>query len=67
ERVQLAANGASDNVISGRITASDYLGSKWHHTVQTPAGTMMFETLDHAEGEVRVYLPPDAVIVLSDK
>jgi iron(III) transport system ATP-binding protein len=66
ERVEFASNGSTDNVISGRIISSDYLGSKWHHTVETPAGTMMFETLDHAEGEVRIYLPPDALIVLSD-
>lgn len=64
ERVELASNGATENVITGQITVSDYLGSKWHHTITTPAGTMMIETLDHAAGEVSVYLPPDAVILL---
>jgi iron(III) transport system ATP-binding protein len=66
ERVQLAGNSASDNVITGTITASDYLGAKWHHTIQTAAGAMMIETLDHAEGEVRIYLPPDAVILIKE-
>jgi iron(III) transport system ATP-binding protein len=66
ERVQLAADGAQDNVIAGRIVGSDYLGSKWQHTVETPAGTMMIETLDAASGEVAVYLPPEALIVLND-
>ncbi|MEO5951058.1 MAG: TOBE domain-containing protein, partial [Chloroflexia bacterium] len=66
ERVQLANSNSAHNVISGHIASSDYLGSKWHHTVETPAGILMFETLDHAEGEVRVYLPPDALIVIND-
>ncbi|HUS13713.1 MAG TPA: ABC transporter ATP-binding protein [Chloroflexia bacterium] len=66
ERVQLADAGAQDNVIAGRITASDYLGSKWQHAVETPAGAMMIETLDHADGAVRVYLPPDSLILLNN-
>ncbi|MEO6458614.1 MAG: ABC transporter ATP-binding protein [Chloroflexia bacterium] len=66
ERVQFANSDSANNVISGHITSSDYLGSKWHHTVETPAGILMFETLDHAEGGVRVFLPPDALIVLND-
>ncbi|HSH80361.1 MAG TPA: ABC transporter ATP-binding protein [Herpetosiphonaceae bacterium] len=66
ERVQLASDGRTENVITGRITLTDYLGSKWHHTVETSAGKMMIETLDHADGDVRVYLPPDAVIVLKE-
>lgn len=66
ERVRLATDGTTGNVISGRIVSSDYLGSKWHHMVETAAGTMMFETLDHTDGEVRVFLPPEALIVLND-
>lgn len=66
ERVQIASNGANDNVVAGRIASSDYLGSKWHHTVETLAGEMMIETLDHVDGEIRVYLPPEALIVMSD-
>ncbi len=66
ERVQIARPGLSENVIDGRITSSDYLGSKWHHVIETPAGAMMIETLDHANGQVQVYLPPDAVITLSE-
>jgi iron(III) transport system ATP-binding protein len=66
ERVQLASDGARENVIAGRIATTDYLGSKWHHIVETSAGTMMIETLDHADGDVRVYLPPDAVILMKE-
>jgi iron(III) transport system ATP-binding protein len=66
ERVQLASDGARENVIAGRIATTDYLGSKWHHTLETSAGTMMIETLDHAGGDVRVYLPPDAVILMKE-
>jgi iron(III) transport system ATP-binding protein len=64
ERVQLARNGASENVIAATIVSSDYLGAKWHHHLETPAGDMMIETLDHAEGKVNVYLPPDSLILL---
>ena len=65
ERVQLA-DGAPDNVIPGRIASSDYLGSKWHHVVETSAGQMMIETLDHATGQVNLHLPPDSVILLKE-
>jgi ABC-type Fe3+/spermidine/putrescine transport system ATPase subunit len=66
ERAQVTADGRGDNIILGHITASDYLGSKWQHTVETKAGVMKIETLDHAAGAVRVYLPPDALIVLAE-
>jgi iron(III) transport system ATP-binding protein len=66
ERVQLADAAAQDNVIAGQITGSDYLGAKWQHLVETPAGTLVIETLDAAAGPVRLYLPPDALIMLAE-
>jgi iron(III) transport system ATP-binding protein len=66
ERVQLANSAHTENTINGRITSSDYLGSKWHHAVETSAGLMKIETLDAASGNVRLFLPPDALIILKD-
>jgi iron(III) transport system ATP-binding protein len=66
ERVQLADTANTENTIIGRITSSDYLGSKWHHAVETSAGLMKIETLDAATGNVRLFLPPDALIILKE-
>jgi iron(III) transport system ATP-binding protein len=66
ERVQLANSASKENTINGRITSSDYLGSKWHHAVETSAGLMKIETLDAATGNVQLFLPPDALIILKD-
>lgn len=64
ERVQVATSDHQTNVIAGAIRSSDYLGAKWHHQVETTIGALMIETLDYTSGNVRIYLPPEALMVL---
>lgn len=64
ERVQVATSAQHINVIAGAIRSSDYLGAKWQHQVETAIGAFMIETLDHVSGNLRIYLPPEALMVL---
>jgi hypothetical protein len=66
ERVRHADSSVNENIISGRIVSSDYLGSKWQHTVETAAGSMRIETLDAVDELINVHLPPDSLILLKE-
>lgn len=66
ERIQVVKDHSLSNVITGRIVSSDYLGAKWQHNVESHVGAIKIETLNYVNGEVHLYLPEDALILLPD-
>ncbi|MCM8748406.1 ABC transporter ATP-binding protein [Thermomicrobiaceae bacterium CFH 74404] len=65
ERITLAADGDTVNIVPGIKRSQVYLGSRYQSLVETPAGTLRVETaMELPDGKVRLKLPPEALVVL---
>jgi iron(III) transport system ATP-binding protein len=71
ERVRLGDDAADgehgENTIAAKIQSRVYIGSTYQYLLSTPDGLLRVEAPRDVSGpEVRVYLPPEGIVVLPD-
>jgi iron(III) transport system ATP-binding protein len=66
ERVRLDGD-SPDNTIPARVQSRVYIGSTYQYLLSTADGLLRVESPRDVSGpEVRVYLPPEGIVVLAD-
>jgi iron(III) transport system ATP-binding protein len=67
ERVRLDQSGGAENTIAARVQSRVYVGSTYQYLLSTPDGLLRVEAPRDVGGpDVRVYLPPEGIVVLPD-
>ena len=68
ERIQMHADGATENVVAARIKSSVYAGAEYEYLLDTAEGEMRASSSRPVTGpDVRVHLPPDAIVILAEE
>ena len=64
----LPAQGGAGNVVVGTIRSFVYVGTAYEYLVDTPNGPLRAASPDPVAGrDVRLYCPPDSIVVLADE
>jgi iron(III) transport system ATP-binding protein len=68
ERIRVADDQTTSNVVQATVKSSVYIGTAHQYLLDTPAGTLRAEWPARVQGpQVRVHLPPEAIVVLPDE
>jgi iron(III) transport system ATP-binding protein len=67
ERIEMRGEHAAENVVRARIKSFVYAGADYEYILDTPEGELRASSQRAVSGpEVRLHLPPDAIVVLPD-
>ncbi len=65
ERIAFRPSSDGDNILPARVKSSVYVGSTYEYLLETADGEVRAESpMPVSEGEIGLYLPPEAIVVL---
>ncbi len=68
ERINVRGENAAENVVTARIKSFVYAGAEYEYILDTPEGELRASSARAIEGpEVKLHLPPDAIVVLPEE
>jgi iron(III) transport system ATP-binding protein len=68
ERIEMDAEGATENAVRARIRSVLYAGAEYEYILETPEGELRASSARAMAGpEVTLRLPPEAIVVLADE